>query len=391
MNTFFEEVLFIRKYIIFLHIFCHMKLRSILTALLFMACLQTVKAQKVVLYMADNQKFECSVSKLDSITFVGEATDDSDVHEWVDLGLPSGTLWATCNVGASKPEEYGDYFAWGETTTKGRYNWSTYKYFKGSSLTMTKYCNSSSFGTVDNKTELEPSDDAATANWGSGWQMPSYAQFNELINSSYTTTTWTTLNGKYGRKISSKSNGNSIFLPAAGYRYDASLDNAGSYGFYWSRSLNTSYSYYAYYLSFDSSNINASNYYRYYGQSVRPVRAKETRYEVIYGMLPNFDKLKELTTPTAEGTHLGKLEITTELPEEGIRLVFVKIPNSENKRKVNMFTFSEALTSPLNVVPLSDYTGGSKYETPGYTTYIGTVTNNLILGSEGLGVRIIIE
>ena len=107
-----------------------MKLRSILTALLFMACLQTVMAQKVVLYMADNQKFECSVSKLDSITFVGEATDDSDVHEWVDLGLPSGTLWATCNVGASKPEEYGDYFAWGETTTKGIYNWSTYKYFK---------------------------------------------------------------------------------------------------------------------------------------------------------------------------------------------------------------------------------------------------------------------
>ena len=390
MNTFFEEVLFIRKYIIFLHIFCHMKLRSILTALLFMACLQTVKAQKVVLYMADNQKFECSVSKLDSITFVGEATDDSDVHEWVDLGLPSGTLWATCNVGASKPEEYGDYFAWGETTTKGIYNWSTYKYFKGSSLTMTKYCNSSIFGTVDNKTELEPTDDAATANWGSGWQMPSYAQFNELINSSYTTTTWTTLNGKYGRKISSKSNGNSIFLPAAGYRYDASLDNAGSYGFYWSRSLNTSYSYYAYYLSFDSSNINASNYYRYYGQSVRPVRAKETRYEVIYGMLPNFDKLKELTTPTAEGTHLGKLEITTELPTDGIRCVFVKIPNSESKT-VSMFTFSSALTSPLNVVPLSDYTGGSKYETPGYTTYIGTVTGNLILGSKGLGVRIIIE
>ena len=244
--------------------------------LLFMAGLQTVMAQKVVLHMADNQKFECSVSKLDSITFVDGAADDSDVHEYVDLGLPSGTLWATCNVGASKPEEYGDYFAWGETTTKGTYNWSTYKYCKGSSSTMTKYCTKSSYGTVDNKTELEPSDDAATANWGSNWQTPSRNQCDELVNSSYTTQTWTTMNGVKGWKITSKSNGNSIFLPAAGCRYDTSLSDAGSRGYYWSRSLSTSDSYSAYGMGIGSNPIYSNGYsLRYAGQSVRPVRVKK--------------------------------------------------------------------------------------------------------------------
>jgi hypothetical protein len=178
-------------------------------------------------------------------------------------------------VGASKPEEYGDYFAWGETKPKTTYNWSTYKYCKGTETTMTKYCTNSDYGTVDNKKELEPSDDAATANWGGGWQMPSREQFNELINSSYTTTTWTTMNGKYGRKITSKSNGNSIFLPAAGYRSGTSLNDAGSYGLYWSRSLSTSYSNDAYSLYFDSGSFNTNYLSRCIGRSVRPVRVQK--------------------------------------------------------------------------------------------------------------------
>ncbi|MBR1787882.1 MAG: hypothetical protein IJ762_01640 [Bacteroidaceae bacterium] len=204
---------------------------------------------------------------------------DPDSHEYVDLGLPSGTLWATCNIGADSPEDYGDYFAWGETTGynsgKTNFAWSTYKYCNGSPSTLTKYCTSSSFGTVDNKAELELSDDAAYVNWGSNWRMPSDAQFTELINSSYTTTTWTTQNGKYGRKITSKSNGNSIFLPAAGYRNDTSLYRAGSYGNYWSRTLYTSGPNYAHYLFFISSNIHTGNGSRYYGRSVRPVRASQ--------------------------------------------------------------------------------------------------------------------
>ena len=200
----------------------------------------------------------------------------NETHEYVDLGLPSGTLWATCNVGANSPEEYGDHFAWGETKPKTTYKWSTYKYCKGTDDTMTKYCTNSDYGTVDNKKELEPSDDAATANWGSEWQMPSEEQCYELYNSSYTTTTWTTLNGKYGIWITSNRNGNSIFLPAASYRGDTSLHYAGGCGNYWSRSLDTSYSDYAYSPSFDSSDISTHSYNcRYYGHSVRPVRVKK--------------------------------------------------------------------------------------------------------------------
>ena len=195
-------------------------------------------------------------------------------HDYVDLGLPSGTLWATCNVGASSPEEYGNHFAWGETVPKSDYSWSTYKYFKSPEEIITKYCTSNDEGIVDNKTELEPSDDAAAVNWGSNWQIPSLEQCAELINSSYTTTTWTTTNGVKGWKITSKSNGNSIFLPVAGCRNDASLCSAGSFGGYWSHSLDAGNSGYACSLFFDSSFIGMHYDDRYYGRSVRPVRVK---------------------------------------------------------------------------------------------------------------------
>ena len=241
-----------------------------------MASMQATWGQKIVLHMTDKQTVEYNISQLDSISFLeGTNEEIKEEHEWVDLGLPSGTLWATCNVGANSPEEYGDYFAWGETQPKTTYSWSTYKYCKGTTDTMTKYCTSSEYGTVDNKTELEPSDDAATANWGSDWQMPSKEQLRELYSSTYTSKVWTTMNGKYGRKITSKNNGNSIFLPAAGYRYDTSLDDAGSSGYYWSRSLDTSNSSSAYCLYFSSSGISTNYDYRCYGQSVRPVRVKK--------------------------------------------------------------------------------------------------------------------
>ena len=136
----------------------------------------------------------------------------ADGHEYVDLGLPSGTLWATCNVGASKPEEYGSYFAWGETQSRKKYSWDDYKWGGLLYSPLTKYCIHSGLGTVDNRTELLPEDDAATANWGSSWRMPSSDQINELCNPSYTITEWTALNGVNGLKITSKKNGNSIFF-----------------------------------------------------------------------------------------------------------------------------------------------------------------------------------
>ena len=196
--------------------------------------------------------------------------DPYNGHAYVDLGLPSGLKWATCNVGASSPEEYGDYFAWGETSTKSSYSWSTYKWCNGSSTSQTKYNTSSSYGTVDNKTVLELSDDAARANWGGSWRMPTHEEFQELYNNC--TWTWTTQNGKNGYKVTSSKNGNSIFLPAAGYRYGSSLNGAGSYGNYWSASLLSSYPCGAWALSFDSGGVDPSgNGDRCNGQSVRPV------------------------------------------------------------------------------------------------------------------------
>ena len=108
------------------------------------------------------------------------ATGTENGHDYVDLGLPSGTKWATCNVGATAPEEYGDYFAWGETEPKTTYNWDTYKWCNGSEDTFTKYNTKSSYGTVDNKTQLELADDAARANWGGQWRMPTDAEWTEL-------------------------------------------------------------------------------------------------------------------------------------------------------------------------------------------------------------------
>ena len=187
-------------------------------------------------------------------------------HEYVDLGL--SVKWATMNVGANAPEGYGDYFAWGETKPKDYYDWSTYKWCEGSARTMTKYCTKSYFGTVDNKTVLEMSDDAARANWGGTWRMPTIDEIKELLDNCHWE--WTTRNDVNGFKVTGP-NGASVFLPAAGYRWHDSLDNSG-YGLYWSSSLYPSLDDDAYYLSFDSGGAYwNSNYYRYGGHSVRAV------------------------------------------------------------------------------------------------------------------------
>lgn len=195
-------------------------------------------------------------------------------HEWVDLGLPSGTLWATCNVGASNPDEYGDYFAWGEMEIKDDYGWSTYLHCYGTSDSMKKYCTNSEYGYygfIDNLTELESVDDAATANWGDEWQMPSKEQLSELISYKYTITEYKTLNGINGRLISSKSNGRSVFLPAAGYLGSGNWSgNVGYGGYYWSHSL--VYAPDAWGLYFFPSDIYVTGSKRNYGHSIRPVR-----------------------------------------------------------------------------------------------------------------------
>ena len=191
----------------------------------------------------------------------------------VDLGLPSGLLWATCNVGAETPEDYGDYFAWGETQSKDYYDWSTYQHCNGSYNTLTKYCNRSDYGYngfTDNLTTLLPEDDAATANWGEDWRIPTQVEWQELLDN--TTITWTTQNGVNGRLFTA-SNGNTLFVPAVGYRWEDKLTSAGSWGYYWSSSLTTGIPYGAWYYYFYSDNYVVGSIYRDYGRSVRAVRS----------------------------------------------------------------------------------------------------------------------
>ena len=232
------------------------------------ALMMTISASaQFYIYCSDG-----NVIKVDSISMIApdENVDPYNGHEYVDLGL--SVKWATCNVGATKPEEYGDYFAWGETEPKEYYDWSTYKWCNGSSSTLTKYNTDSSRVSVDNKTILELSDDAARANWGGSWRMPTTAEQDELRDNC--TWTWTTQNGVYGCKVTSKKSGytnKSIFLPAAGYRGDSSLYYAGSIGNYWSSSLRTDYPYYAYFFSFRLGSLEWGGTRRSCGYSVRPV------------------------------------------------------------------------------------------------------------------------
>ena len=209
-------------------------------------------------------------------------------HEWIDLGLPSGTKWATFNVGADSPEEYGNYYAWGETKSKEIYSWNTYKYCNnGNNSELTKYCVDSSYGYngfTDNKTELETVDDAATVNWGSGWRMPSEEKIEELQDSSYTIMVSIKQNGVNGCLIISKSNGNSIFLPYAGATGRAGvISYAGEGGVYSSRTLMSSFDVAARQLVIVSSSLEYYHYvavraglndccYRNWGKSVRAVR-----------------------------------------------------------------------------------------------------------------------
>ena len=220
-----------------------------------------------------NNDGEINIADVNAIIgIILKGTSVSEEHEYVDLGLPSGTLWATCNIGASTPEDYGDHFAWGETAPKDYYDWFTYKWYNGSYGTLTKYNTDSYYGTVDNKTKLDSEDDAAYVNWGESWRMPSMEQIQELCEKC--STTWTTRGGVNGRLFTGP-NGHTLFLPAAGDRWGDKLLNAGSYGFYWSRTLYSSYPNVAYKLDLQSLNMFWSVDTRGFGFPVRPVHVSQ--------------------------------------------------------------------------------------------------------------------
>lgn len=198
---------------------------------------------------------------------ISNPTGTENGYGYVDLGL--SVKWATYNVGANKPEEYGDYFAWGEIDSKNEYYWTNYKWCNGSETTITKYNNSSSYGIVDNKTQLELCDDAARANWGGNWRIPTDAEWTELREQCIWT--WTTYNGVKGYVVTNNSSNNSIFLPAAGYQEKNSFNSEGVHGHYWSRSLNTDCPHNAWRIYFGYSGCFRGNIGRYYGFTVRSV------------------------------------------------------------------------------------------------------------------------
>lgn len=183
---------------------------------------------------------------------------DNNHPHLIDLGLPSGTKWACCNVGASQPEDYGKYYAWGETQPKDVYSWSTYIHCDGTESTCHNI-GSDIAGT---------SYDAATANWGTPWQMPSKEQLDELYKKC--TSVWTSENGVSGRKFTGP-NGGSIFLPATGF-WDGDLHYDGSQGNCWSSVPRESNSDDAWSLNITSGGVGMIDSHRYYGLSVRPVR-----------------------------------------------------------------------------------------------------------------------
>ncbi|MBR7042895.1 MAG: hypothetical protein IKI18_01725 [Prevotella sp.] len=250
-------------------------------------------------------------------TTAGAQGNSINGHEYVDLGLPSGLLWATCNVGATKPEDYGDYFAWGETTPKETYSWDNYKWCKGTLKTLIKYCGNSDYGNegfTDGKTVLDPDDDAAAVNWKGGWRMPTNEDFQELLAN--TTNVWTTVNNVNGRKFTAKNgSGKSIFLPAAGYFDNGTLKKPSEGCLYWSSSGLSSDSYDAFYRNLTKSIVNGSQTYRCFGFSVRPVNENKTKIEA---------QCQPAEGGTVEGTGLyavGSKATLTAKPNKGYKFV----------------------------------------------------------------------
>lgn len=242
------------------------------------------------------ESLETRMTALENIVY--EVDGYSNGHKFVDLGIVvngKSVYWATTNIGAELPADYGQYFAWGETVGYGsspqgavqdvtveilddrKFDWVSYSsdLCDGSETTMKKYCNDSSYGPIDDKTVLDPEDDAAHVKWQGAWRMPTEEEQDALLTQC--TWTWTTMKNSAGKSVNgykvsnNTDSGKYIFLPAAGYRSDGNLCNARSYGFYWSSSLYANGSGLASCFGFYLDNQYANCNYRCVGLPIRPV------------------------------------------------------------------------------------------------------------------------
>ena len=312
-----------------------MKTRLITLLIVIFAVVGIAYAQKNInIYKNGKVLYSLSVVDVDSIKFENKRYHNG--YEYVDLGFSSGIKWATCNVGANSPEEYGEYFAWGEITTKKNYNWGTYKYCNGSSSTLTKYCTNSNYGIVDDKTILDLEDDVASVRMGGEWRMPTRIEQEELLNNC--TWEWTEENGVDGYRVTSHINSNSIFLPAAGYHNANRIKN----GNYWSSSVDSSC---AYYLNFnEEGDIREYIYNRSFGFSVRAVYDSRPVYTVsVVSSNENNGKAEASASEIKEGDEITLVAT----PEEGYRFVSWSI-NGEKVSCINPFTIN--VTSDVEVV-----------------------------------------
>lgn len=242
-------------------------------------------------------------------------------HEYVDLGLPSGLLWATCNVGASNPEKYGDYYAWGETEPKDNYQWSTYKWSNGTRDALTKYCNDSKYGFngyTDITTTLDIDDDVAHVKWSGDWHMPSKNDFEELKN--HCTWTSATLNGVAGYNVISNKNGNSIFLPSAGYFSEKNKGYVGERGFYWTNLLYTSETFKAYLYSLEPAHNGFDEKHRCIGLSVRPVAYESVKWSP-------YDTNRDGVVDVADITAIASYILNPPTPPIGPQAVDLGLPS----------------------------------------------------------------
>ncbi|MBQ9559136.1 MAG: leucine-rich repeat domain-containing protein [Bacteroidaceae bacterium] len=201
--------------------------------------------------------------------------------EYVDLGLPSGTLWAAFNVGAKRPEQYGEHFAWGEIEPKNSFYLRNYKWYDKSYNRFIKYCSEERWGVVDNRWELQLEDDAAYANCGNNWRMPTLEQLKELCNECI----WqrSSVNGAEGYDIISKKNGNSIFLPLPGVFFEDGLQMANENGGYWSRTLSSCWNGNLLFFRTDTFFLYNHGYGKEYGFSIRPVRNIKENVTIVEG------------------------------------------------------------------------------------------------------------
>ena len=255
------------------------KFISLVIAVLTMSTL-TVAQLKLYVYEKDGNITEFVAANVDSIAF-SEQDLGFEFEEipnlpvvdrgYVDLGL--SVKWGTCNLGAYWPEEYGNYYAWGETQPKTHYSLKNYKWCEGDFRSFTKYCSDSEFGIVDNLMQLELVDDAANVNLGGNWRMPTIAEFEELYDEDNCVWQWTEIRGVYGYEITSKINGNSIFLPAAGCIDGKRFYDKGEYGAYWASTppVNEKFASISYGYDFVKGSIQWFASIRTVGNPIRPV------------------------------------------------------------------------------------------------------------------------